>query len=151
MADLVFSLIVKSYWERKYEEDIYLVSEYCFRINEDGYIGNEIQLWNGLYIYIYIYINLTIHFIRFQITYHEVEPSGFEQNADSSSIYVAEEYFSLSNLQPGRNYSISVQAVSKGIESVQRSLFQATRKYRYVERGSKCHHFQHNNKFNDIS
>ena len=71
---------------------------------------------------------------EFQITYHEVEPSGFEQNADSSSIYVAEEYFSLSNLQPGRNYSISVQAVSKGIESVQRSLFQATRKYRNFER-----------------
>ena len=83
----------------------------------------------------------------FQITYHEVEPSGFEQNADSSSIYVAEEYFSLSNLQPGRNYSISVQAVSKGIESVQRSLFQATRKYRNFERVLKCHHFQHNEKF----
>ena len=80
----------------------------------------------------------------FQITYHEVEPSGFEQNADSSSIYVAEEYFSLSNLQPGRNYSISVQAVSKGIESVQRSLFQATRKYRYLERVLKCRHFPHN-------
>ena len=67
-------------------------------------------------------------YFNFQITYHEVEPSGFEQNADSSSIYVAEEYFSLSNLQPGRNYSISVKAVSKGIESVERSLFQATRK-----------------------
>ena len=58
-----------------------------------------------------------------------MEPSGFELNGDSSSVYVAEEYFSLSNLQPGRNYSISVQAVSKGIESVERSLFQATRKY----------------------
>ena len=59
-----------------------------------------------------------------------MEPSGFELNTgDSSSIYVAEEYFSLSNLQPGRNYSISVQAVSKGIESVERSIFQATRKY----------------------
>ena len=77
----------------------------------------------------------------FQITYHEVEPSGFEQNADSSSIYVAEEYFSLSNLQPGRNYSISVQAVSKGIESVQRSLFQATRKYRSLISGLKSLHF----------
>ena len=83
----------------------------------------------------------------FQITYHEVEPSGFEQNADSSSIYVAEEYFSLSNLQPGRNYSISVQAVSKGIESVQRSLFQATRKYRYLKRVFTCHPFQNNDKF----
>ena len=91
----------------------------------------------------------------FQITYHEVEPSGFEQNADSSSIYVAEEYFSLSNLQPGRNYSISVQAVSKGIESVQRSLFQATRKYRYFERVLKCHHstrsfYMYNNSISNV-
>ena len=87
--------------------------------------------YGAAYIYIYIYISMLQYIsFDFQITYHEVEPSGFEQNADSSSIYVAEEYFSLSNLQPGRNYSISVQAVSKGIESVQRSLFQATRKYR---------------------
>ena len=94
---------------------------------------------------IYIYISMLQYIsFDFQITYHEVEPSGFEQNADSSSIYVAEEYFSLSNLQPGRNYSISVQAVSKGIESVQRSLFQATRKYKNFERVLKCHHFHHN-------
>ena len=93
--------------------------------------------------FIYQYISMLQYIsFDFQITYHEVEPSGFEQNADSSSIYVAEEYFSLSNLQPGRNYSISVQAVSKGIESVQRSLFQATRKYRYFERVLKCHNFQ---------
>ena len=98
--------------------------------------------YGAAYIYIYISMLQYISF-DFQITYHEVEPSGFEQNADSSSIYVAEEYFSLSNLQPGRNYSISVQAVSKGIESVQRSLFQATRKYRNFERVLKCHHFQH--------
>ena len=132
MAELVFSLIVKSYSERKYDEDIYLVAKYLLR---------------SAYLYIYIYISI-LHYISFdfQITYHEVEPSGFEQNADSSSIYVAEEYFSLSNLQPGRNYSISVQAVSKGIESVQRSLFQATRKYRNFERVLKCHHFQHNDK-----
>ena len=98
-----------------------------------------------LFAYNVIYMPMLQYILfEFQITYHEVEPSGFEQNADSSSIYVAEEYFSLSNLQPGRNYSISVQAVSKGIESVQRSLFQATRKYRNFERVLKCHHFQHN-------
>ena len=79
-------------------------------------------------IYIFVPTINSCLFLNFQITYHEVEPSGFEQNADSSNIYVAEEYFSLSNLQPGRNYSISVQAVSKGIESVERSLFQATSK-----------------------
>ena len=101
---------------------------------------------------IYICISMLQYIsFKFQITYHEVEPSGFEQNTDSSSIYVAEEYFSLSNLQPGRNYSISVQAVSKGIESVQRSLFQATRKYRYLIRVLKCHHFQQNDKFCEFS
>ena len=59
-----------------------------------------------------------------------MEPGGFGINSDSSrSLEIAEEFFSLSNLQPGRNYSISVQAVSKGIESVERSIFQATSKY----------------------
>ncbi len=36
----------------------------------------------------------------------------------------------MDNLQPGRNYSISVKAVSNGIESIERTVFQATRKYR---------------------
>ena len=95
-------------------------SIYCWKI------ANRSNIFNW---YISVILKFLIFtFFHFQITYHEVEPSGFEQNADSSSIYVAEEYFSLSNLQPGRNYSISVKAVSKGIESVERSLFQATRK-----------------------
>ena len=38
----------------------------------------------------------------------------------------------MDNLQPGRNYSISVKAVSNGIESIERTVFQATREYRGV-------------------
>jgi hypothetical protein len=45
-------------------------------------------------------------------------------------VFVQEPYFSMDNLQPGRNYSISVKAVSNGIESIERTVFQATRKYR---------------------
>jgi hypothetical protein len=56
------------------------------------------------------------------VTYHELETF----NGDSSSVTVHEPYFALSNLQPGRNYSISIQAVANGIESVDRSIFQAT-------------------------
>ena len=59
------------------------------------------------------------------MTYHELETF----NGDSSSVVVHEPYFALSNLQPGRNYSISIQAVSNGIESVDRSIFQATSEY----------------------
>ena len=60
-----------------------------------------------------------------QVTYHELETF----NGDSSSAVVHEPYFPLSNLQPGRNYSISIQAVANGIESVDRSIFQATSKH----------------------
>ena len=49
-------------------------------------------------------------------------------NGDSSSVYVQDTFFSLSNLQPGRNYSISISAVAQGIESVERSIYQATSK-----------------------
>ena len=59
------------------------------------------------------------------MTYHELETF----NGDSSSVVVHEPYFALSNLQPGRNYSISIQAVANGIESVDRSIFQATSEY----------------------
>jgi len=50
----------------------------------------------------------------FKIKYHELETF----NGDSSSISVQEPQFSMDNLQPGRNYSIAVSAVSNGIESV---------------------------------
>ena len=55
--------------------------------------------------------------------YHELETF----NGDSSSISVAESHFSMENLQPGRNYSIAVRAVSNTIQSVPITVFQATR------------------------
>ena len=57
--------------------------------------------------------------------YHELETF----NGDSSSITVTLAEFSMENLQPGRNYSIAVRAVSNGIESVSTTAFQATREY----------------------
>ena len=59
----------------------------------------------------------------FQITYHELESFNGEQQLGRSE-FVSDPIFPLSNLLPGRNYSISVQAVSKGVESVERSIFQ---------------------------
>jgi len=57
-----------------------------------------------------------------QVTYQETF------NGDSSNVFVEEPEFSLLNLQPGRNYSVGVQAVAKGIESVGKSINVATRK-----------------------
>ena len=63
--------------------------------------------------------------------------NGDRFNGDSSYIYVPDPYFSLDNLNPGRNYSIGIQAVSKGVESIERTLFQATRKiYRKIFRST---------------
>jgi receptor-type tyrosine-protein phosphatase beta len=62
---------------------------------------------------------------QYKVTYHDLEATAF--NGDSSYIFVPDPYFSLDNLNPGRNYSIAIQAVSKGIESVERSMNQATR------------------------
>jgi len=59
----------------------------------------------------------------FKVEYHELETF----NGDSSSISVSQPEFSMENLQPGRNYSIEVLAVSKGIQSVPSTVFQATR------------------------
>ena len=59
---------------------------------------------------------------EYKITYYELETF----NGDSSSVYTDDTFFSLSNLQPGRNYSISISAVSQGIESAERSIYQAT-------------------------
>ena len=58
-----------------------------------------------------------------QVEYHELQTF----NGDSSSISVSEPVFSMENLQPGRNYSIAVRAVSNNIESVPNTAFQATR------------------------
>ena len=69
----------------------------------------------------------------FQIKYHELETF----NGDSSSIIVQEARFSVDDLQPGRNYSIAVSAVSNGIESVASTLYQATSKYTSLKQGSR--------------
>ena len=76
--------------------------------------------------------------IFLQVTYHDLETfNGDRFNGDSSYIYVPDPYFSLDNLNPGRNYSIGISAVSKGVESVERTLFQATRKfYRKIYRST---------------
>ena len=58
-----------------------------------------------------------------QIEYHELETF----NGDSSSVVVEEQSFSMEQLQPGRNYSLAVKAVSNGIESLERRIYQATR------------------------
>ena len=52
-------------------------------------------------------------FIQFQIEYNEL--AGF--NGDSSSVTVEEPRFSIDKLQPGRNYSIAIKAVSNGMVS----------------------------------
>lgn len=60
-----------------------------------------------------------------QITSQEVEAFG----GDVNSIIVDEPQFLMSSLSPGRNYSISIQSVSNGVESDEVTVFQATRKY----------------------
>ena len=66
---------------------------------------------------------------EYKITYYELE------NGDSSSVYVTDTSFSLSSLQPGRNYSISISAVagssdvSQEVESTKRTIYQATGKF----------------------
>ena len=47
-------------------------------------------------------------------------------NGDSSSLVVADTSFSLDQLQPGRNYSIAVAALSNNMESVAVPRYQAT-------------------------
>lgn len=58
----------------------------------------------------------------YKISYHEVETF----NGDSSTAYTEKQSYILRALLPGRNYSITVQAVSNKIESNESSIFQAT-------------------------
>ncbi len=67
-----------------------------------------------------------------QITYHDLET--FNGDSSSASVYVLEPEFSLLNLQPGRNYSVSIRAVAKGIESAEKTTTVATREY-----SEQCH------------
>ena len=72
---------------------------------------------------------------EYKITYYELETyinNDNINNGDSSSIYVEDTFFSLSNLQPGRNYSISISAVAQGIESIERPIYQATSEYNSI-------------------
>ena len=62
--------------------------------------------------------------IYFQVEFNELEAF----NGDSSSVIVEEDLFDIDRLQPGRNYSIAIKAVSKGMESVGTRKFVATRK-----------------------
>lgn len=50
-------------------------------------------------------------------------------NGDSNSMYTSENKQVLESLLPGRNYSISVQAVSNSMESNETVIYQATRKF----------------------
>merc|ERR1712012_495685 len=59
----------------------------------------------------------------FKIEYDEQEPF----NGDSSALVVDEAFFSTEQLQPGRNYSVAVRAVSNEMESLARRVFVATR------------------------
>ena len=58
--------------------------------------------------------------------WHELET--FNGGGDSSSVLVQDTIFSLSQLQPGRNYTIAVSSVSNNMESVAVPVFQATSK-----------------------
>lgn len=58
----------------------------------------------------------------YKISYHEVET----YNGDSSTVYTEKLSYTLKALLPGRNYSITVQAVSNGMESNETSIYQAT-------------------------
>ena len=61
-----------------------------------------------------------------QISYHEVET----YNGDSNSVLVDKDQTSLSleSLLPGRNYSVTVQATSNGLDSNESNIFVATSK-----------------------
>lgn len=60
---------------------------------------------------------------HYRITSQEAEAFGENVN----SIIVEQPRFQVSSLFPGRNYSISIQAVSNGMESEEVSIYQATR------------------------
>lgn len=61
---------------------------------------------------------------EYRISYHEVDGSV---NGDSSSMTTEKTYYLLENLLPGRNYSISVQSISKKVESNESTIYITTR------------------------
>ncbi|XP_052855612.1 tyrosine-protein phosphatase 10D isoform X1 [Drosophila gunungcola] len=60
---------------------------------------------------------------EYRIVYHELETF----NGDTSTLTTDRTRFNLESLLPGRNYSLSVQAVSKKMESNETSIFVVTR------------------------
>ncbi|XP_055611561.1 tyrosine-protein phosphatase 10D isoform X3 [Uranotaenia lowii] len=60
---------------------------------------------------------------EYKISYHELETN----NGDSSTMNTDKTTFALESLLPGRNYSISVQSISKKIESNETIIFVVTR------------------------
>lgn len=61
---------------------------------------------------------------EYRISYHEVDGTA---NGDSSSMTTDKIRYTLENLLPGRNYSITVQAISKKMESNETVIYVATR------------------------
>jgi receptor-type tyrosine-protein phosphatase beta len=60
---------------------------------------------------------------EYKISYHAIEPF----NGDSSTMKTEKTRDSLKNLLPGRNYSITVQAISKKMESNETTIYVITR------------------------
>ncbi|XP_037894870.1 tyrosine-protein phosphatase 10D isoform X1 [Glossina fuscipes] len=60
---------------------------------------------------------------EYRIVYHELETF----NGDTSTLSTERTRFSLESLLPGRNYSVSVQALSKKMESNETTIFVVTR------------------------
>lgn len=70
-----------------------------------------------------------------QVSSHELEA----YNGDGIPQVVHETKYELSDLLPGRNYSISVVALSQGIPSDAAVIYQATRKFTFnVEHLFQC-------------
>ncbi|KAG5683461.1 hypothetical protein PVAND_012739 [Polypedilum vanderplanki] len=61
---------------------------------------------------------------EYRISYHEVDGNS---NGDSSTMNTESIRYTLENLLPGRNYSITVQAISKKMESNETTIYISTR------------------------
>lgn len=61
---------------------------------------------------------------EYRISYHEVDSSS---NGDSSTMSTDVTRYTLENLLPGRNYSVTVQAISKKMESNETPIYISTR------------------------
>ena len=121
-----FFLNITGIWDNEYEETLGLTKTI--------YSSRLLLHYISKYFYWLSkrYINWANHFIIFnqilialKVEFNELEAF----NGDSSSVIVEEDFFDISRLQPGRNYSIAIKAVSNGMESVGSRKYQATRKF----------------------